>query len=1602
MPANLLHLNQLIQNRFPDREGELLRNFSNPVFDKAPREFLEEFDAETLLAMARDALKFLGRRSPGEILVRVGNPRPEEQGWEGPYTAVEVALRDRPFIFDSMRNAISRKGFKLHHALHPILGVRRGPEGELDDLSAKVERGNAEAYELFLIERIEESSRMEELGNHIRAVLRDVVLATDDYAASRKKAAEVRDYLIGLGGRLRQLVTMDGQADLNEYAEFMDWLADDNFVFLGYREYLIETHDGVRAMHVIPDSALGILRKLENSTYYKPKPMAQITEEIRKRITDGPILLVTKSNSESTVHRPARMDYIGVKVFDDAGQAGGERRFLGLFTSKAHGTPVDRIPILRSKLKQVLALDNAIEGSHDFKQIVTIFNSMPREELFWSDSRQLHRDIRTIMDLEQERGVRVTVRPDPLSRGLAMMVIMPRENFNTEVRLKIQELLNRKLSASHCDYHLAMGEDEAQIRFHFFFTTNVPYAELDLAAIDREVAELARSWEDRLREGLIEVLGTAEAPHLAARYKGAFEDSYKAETSPAEALRDVFNLEKLGDSPYLADLINPEPRSGAEPSSHLKIYHQQESLVLSDVFPLLENLGLRVIEQISHPVAGRDGIGRRGLDLFRVVDAAGAPIDLNSKDLLLEAVLELLCGRAENDRLNPLVLSAGLRIREVGVLRAYRSYLAQLQAAISRSFITDTLIHHPESAKLIYRCFEAKFGPADGDRKTRLEAASEAFRESLNQVSSLPADNCLRDLFQLIEATVRTNFWLGKDYISFKIRSAAVRNMPDPRPLFEILVTGREVEGIHLRGGKVARGGLRWSDRPDDFRTEVLDLMKTQMTKNAVIVPVGSKGGFVVKRQPTEREALQRHVQEQYKTFVRGLLDLTDNIVGGETVHPANLVIYDEPDPYLVVAADKGTASFSDIANGISQEYNFWLGDAFASGGSHGYDHKKEGITARGAWECVARHFREMGLDVKKHEFTAVGIGDMSGDVFGNGMLYTDKLRLVAAFNHQHIFLDPNPDAVRTFQERRRLFQLPRSSWDDYDRSTISEGGGIFPRQAKSIPLTPQIQRVLGIHDEALSGQALVQAILRMPVDLLWNGGIGTYVKAASERNTDVRDATNDGVRVNANELRARVVGEGGNLGFTQLARIEYCLGGGRMNTDAIDNSGGVDMSDHEVNIKILLQPMLKTERLPFESRNGLLKEMTDEVSQLVLENNYSQSLCLSLAERASRQDLDLFRSLLDRLVEEEKLRVDVERLPGPKMLDERLRNGLGLTRPELAILLAYSKMGFTRQLLRTELPDEAHFQRHLWRYFPRVLRERHQDQMGDHPLRREIVACQLTNLVLDRLGIGFGHGVARDTGASPEDVTRATLAALAILNLKELWDRIFALDNQIAAESQLEGLEEINRAVSGVVHWILLADVDIRDFSSFVQTYREPLSRLRTGLEPFLPVDERKRFQVNRQDRVAAGFPLELATELTSMEYLTSGMGVIDVANGAGVDLEVAARHFYAIGDRLALGWLRDSLAELPKMTLWEKIAAGGLIMDLRAVQRKLGSAFLRANQNGDVSVESFLSGQARILKRFDDDLWAIRTKEGFNLTTGTVLARLLAQLGEKAASGG
>jgi glutamate dehydrogenase len=1557
-------------------QKNLLENLVDPLYQKAAPDLLKELGVESLLALTLNAFQTLQKCEDSEIKVRVFNPQLQVDGWESPHSVLEVLLKDRPFIVDSLRNLLRREGYELKHLLHPILKIERSAQGELKGLG----KGRLEAYELYFINQCDES-KLQSLSTKANRVLKEVALATQDYEKMRDQLKQSIQYTQNF--EKEGLLEVDKEL-LSEYIQFLRWLDDNHFVFLGYREYDLLENEGKRVLQVTKESGLGILSDDSQSSYKEAIPLENLPKELQKRIESGPFFMVSKTNRESLVHRSARLDYIGIKKLNEKQEVVGEYRFLGLFTSKALSSTPNTIPILHLKMKRLLELDGEVEGSYDYKEMISVFNTIPLGDLFWLSVEEIHQEIRRILELSQERTLRLSMRPDPLFRGIAVTVTMPRERFNAEVRQRVQETLQERLQASHVDYHLAMSEEDQKVRFHFFFSTNKAVDTVNLSALEQELSEITRSWEEVLADKLIKSVGEREGSRLASRYAKAFDKRYRASISFTTALKDISNFEILGKSAYLVELMNPIDDYHGEAATDIRIYHQDRPLILSMILPLLENLGFKVLEQISYVIT-EDGTNR-GLDIFRIQNQKGELLDVREHgDRLKSALSSLLLGEVENDRLNTLVLEAGLDVRQIALLRAYRMYYAQINPETSIRFITDTLIQYPVPSRLIFQTFEAKFHPKTHDL-TRYQELQERFFDSLNTVPSLSADRTLRGMMNLIDSSVRSNYYQSKKHISFKIDSNQVSIMPQPRPFREIAVSHPDVEGIHLRGGMVARGGIRWSDRPDDFRTEVLGLMKTQMTKNAVIVPVGSKGGFVLKHAPSDRNALRDYVRQQYITFISGLLDITDNIVKGEVQHPEHCVLYDKEDPYLVVAADKGTATFSDTANGVAQEYQFWLGDAFASGGSNGYDHKKEAITARGAWVCVERHFREMGHNIQEKTFSAIGIGDMSGDVFGNGMIYSKNTRLLAAFNHAHIFLDPCPDPLVSYEERKRLFELPRSTWEDYNPKLISEGGGVFSRFDKSIRLSTPVQEMLGLPKDLLSGFDLIKAILRMPVDLLWNGGIGTYVKSSSERHDDVGDTSNNAVRINANEVRAKIVGEGGNLGFTQLARIEYALNGGRLNTDAIDNSGGVDMSDHEVNIKILFQPIVQKGSLHLDGRNKLLREMTDDVSKLVLQDNYNQSLALSLSERRSLEDLELFQNLQEYLVQTAGLKDRVEFLPNHRNYQERRDQKKGLTRPELAILLAYSKMGVYKGILEHNLEDASSLQPYLLQYFPRLLQQKYSEEIQQHLLKKEILATQFTNKVVDLLGPTFVYRMIRNTGASIFEVTRSALISMGILDVEDFTSRLFSLDYKVNAVHQYEALERFACSIERIVPILLSLKYNVNEL---LNRYSSKVQELRSFLPDYLYQSEHQKYEMIRQSFIQYGFPENLARHIGFLTYAPGAIAIAEISHLTQTSLQEVLKLHYDIAERFSLGGIFDTLDKIQVSDKWQRISMSGIITDLYRTHRLLTQQCIKKRH----TLKDLLANAPQEVAHFDHVLKEIREGD-FTISASGVLMRLLARL--------
>ncbi|GAB4230834.1 MAG: NAD-glutamate dehydrogenase [Acidobacteriota bacterium] len=1524
-------------------ERDHLKRLASVVQEEASYALVAELsDAEGiwLLAAVSD---FLERLGPEGINVRVENP-PADLPALGRYTLLQTAVGDRPFVVDSLRMMLRRRNLEPSHLLHPIVHVRRAADGKLLEISSEaLPGGRQEAYQAFFLPRLEEEGAREELAAAALATLREVVAVTDDFAAMRREVEGMRRVLEEGLKRPESPQYPASEEILREYLAFLDWLLANNFVFLGFRRYEVITVGRKRCAQVQRGSGLGILRHEERSKYWEPVPLAALPERLQREISGPPLLLVAKANSEAPVYRNGLMDYVGLKHFDSAGEFIGESRILGLYSSRAYLQPASEIPILRRKLSWILETAEAKPGSHDYRRIVALFNSFPLGELFVRSEAVLLPMIRELMSLEEEHAVRVRFLVSPHGKGISALVSLPKEHFSSEVRKAIQDYLMKELRASSVEYRLAWGgEEDRRARLHFLFATEKMLDDVPVAELERNVIRLTRSWDDRLEEELVQRV-QERGRKAAARYAPVLPSGYKAEVDPVQAALDVLALERLQEGSFEVELRDAPPERHPEPATYLRIYHAG-TLALADIFPVLQNLGLRVLEQISYQFPRPERPGLLSIDIFRVQRRDGRPLNIPAEgDRVQEALLALLAGRALDDPLNELVLTGELRIRSIALLTGLRAHLFQLMPATSLRFITQTLLKYPQCAAAIFQLFGARFDPGlEEDRRQAVAQAKARFLGALEPVETVPEDQLFRFLSELVEAMVRTNFYYNKRFISWKVASRELAWIPAPRPWREIFVWSPEVEGVHLRSGPIARGGIRWSDRPDDFRTEILGLMKTQVVKNALIVPQGAKGGFVLKRAPKDREAQKDFVREQYQVFIRGLLDVVDNIVGGEPASPPDMICYDEPDTYLVVAADKGTATFSDLANAVAAEYDFWLGDAFASGGTHGYDHKKEGITARGAWECVKRHFAEMGLDPFREEFTVIGIGDMSGDVFGNGMLYTDKIRLVAAFDHRHVFLDPSPDAARSYRERKRLFELPGSSWADYDPQLISSGGGVYPRGAKAIPLSPEVQKLLGLESDKLSGSELIRAILRARADLLWNGGIGTYVKASWENDAEVGDPTNRDVRINANELRVRVIGEGGNLGLTQAARVEFALSGGRVNTDAVDNSGGVDMSDHEVNLKIALEPAVRGGRLRLAERNRLLEELAPEVARLVLANNASQAFCLSLAQREGPGGAPRYFRLQELLRREAGLDPTLERLPSLQELEVRVKSGRGYTRPELAVLLAYSKLYFKERLLGTSLLEEVVLARHLAEYFPPLIVEKFRGELAAHRLRRNIVATRLTNVLVDRWGIDAWFRVQEEASCDLDQALPAIIAVWELTGVEELLGSLQLLEG-LAFDVQCRWLGKLREACLSLAVWFVLGPWHDASPTSLVERFRRCWAEAVRDLPQFLSgLEEATRWQATAKEVEELGVSAELVSPLAAADYWPALVSVVHLAEALGYPLADAGRTYFAVGEWLRLGALRDALLHSGTADPRERTARQTLATEFRLLQANLAELAL------------------------------------------------------------
>ncbi len=1583
----------------------------DPGLDYLLRRYYRHVAPEDLLG--RDPVDVLGAavshrraaetRPQGTSVVHAFTPTVEGHGWSAGHSVLEIVTDDMPFLVDSVTASLGVQARAIHVVVHPQFVVRRDVAGALlevlsidDDEAALPDGTMIESWMHVEIDRETSADDLRGIEVEIQRVLRDVREAVEDWPRMVGRASALVDELLAAAPP-----TVD-PAELAESVDLLRWLTDEHFTFLGYREYVL-SEDGL-SLDSVPGSGLGIMR----SDRPVSRAVATLSPEVRSAAGEPHVLVLTKANSRSTVHRASYLDYVGVKSFDADGNVVGERRFLGLFTSTAYTQSVLTIPMLRRTVGQVLERSGFRVDGHSYKDLLQILETYPRDELFQVSADELTETALSVLHMQERRQTRLFMRRDRYGRFVSCLVYLPRDRYTTTVRLRMADVLREEFGSDLIDYTARVSESMLA-RLHFVVRTDrggrLPVVAHD--ALETRLAEATRSWDDEFADALVDQCGEEAAARLLKVYADAFPEAYKEDFAARAGVIDVRQLETLGDDGAVA-LNLYEPHAATAGERRFKIYRRGSAISLSTVLPVLQRMGVEVVDERPYEIEAATGsvwVYDFGLRLD-----SGLAFDLGTlRSRFQDAFLAAWAGHAEADGFNALVVAAGLTWRQAMVLRAYARYLRQAGTAFSQLYLEACFVGNVAIARLLVQLFEARFDPAStGDRPGQTSHLRAEIEVALDQVSSLDQDRIIRSFLALIDATQRTNYFQRaadggpKAYVSFKLDPALVPDLPAPRPRFEIWVYSPRVEGVHLRFGTVARGGLRWSDRREDFRTEVLGLVKAQMVKNAVIVPVGAKGGFVVKVSPdpsVDRDAWLAEGIACYRMFISALLDLTDNLVAGVVVPPPDVVRHDPDDTYLVVAADKGTATFSDIANEVALSYGFWLGDAFASGGSAGYDHKAMGITARGAWESVKRHFREVGHDTATQDFTVVGVGDMSGDVFGNGMLLSEHIRLVAAFDHRHLFLDPDPSSAESYAERRRLFDLPRSSWADYRPELISQGGGIFPRTAKSIPLSPQVRTVLGIAGEVerMTPAELMRAILTAPVDLLWNGGIGTYVKSGRESNADVGDKANDAIRVDGAALRARVVGEGGNLGLTQLGRIEAARSGVRINTDAIDNSAGVDTSDHEVNIKILLDQVVRDGDLTPKQRNSLLAAMTDEVGALVLRDNYEQNILLGNARVQAHSMLTVHQRFIRTMEAKGVLDRGLEFLPGDAEIDARNAAGEGLSSPEFAVLVAYAKITLTDELLESPLPDERWFGGALRAYFPEPIVARFDGLLESHPLRRQIITTLVVNDMVNRGGITFAFRAGEETGAGPVEVARAYTVAREVFALPDFWRRIEALDNVVPTAAQCALFLESRRLLDRATRWVLTARGGRVDVEAEIARFRDEIARV-TPLAPAMLVGvERDRLLERADELESLGAPRDLALESAALLDIYGLLDVVEVAAQTGSDAEDVARLYFALSERYEVDRMLTRITALSRDDRWSALARAALRSDLYGALVGMSRRVIEATpgQTDPVErIEAWEAQQAEGLARARATLDEIGDLERFDLATLSVALRTIRTL--------
>ncbi len=1574
------------------RGRDIPDDFLAKLFGLAVPEDLQRCTANELAAIAEQSWSYLAERKAGEAKMRF-EPSAAIHG----ISVLDIVNDDMPFLVDSVVGELNRRGLDIRLFVHPVFVIARDAAGRLLDVNgARTAGGARESFIHVHVAGAADAAQRAEIADALTSILADVRACVQDW---QPMLARIRGVIADLRADPPPLAV----EEIAEAIQFLEWMADDNFTLLGARDYVFTDNDD--ALEPSFETGLGLLRSRDMRLLRRWNEPVHITPDIRAFLEQPRLLIVTKATVRSRVHRRVHLDYIGVKRFDRDGKLVGERRFCGLFTSTAYTQPARTIPYLRRKTDSIIRRAGFDPSSHSGKALVNVLETYPRDELFQIDEDTLYQFALAILQLDERPRVRVLPRRDRFDRFVSVLVYVPRDRYDGNIRAAIGDYLAAAFNGRVSAFYPYFAES-ALVRVHYIIGRSGGEApNPDRASLDRGVEAIVRSWTDGLREALAAGPDPARGQALFARYREAFPIDYREVYSPAIAVGDMRVFEALTpERPLGVDFY----RQGGTDSTRagLKVFSQGRPISLSERVPVLENMGFRVVDERTYHVRAADKPEVWFHDM-ELESASGQPIDLSALESRLEACfIVVMRRRAESDGYNALVLETGLGWRDVALIRTISRFLRQIRVPYSQDYMWTTLRKYPAIAAQIVALFKIRFDPHPGvaeDERARREAAASADIElALQAVASLDEDRILRRFVNAVRSAIRTNFYqLGRDgrvkeLIAIKFASRKLDEMPLPRPLYEVFVYSPRVEAIHLRFGKVARGGIRWSDRPQDFRTEILGLVKAQNVKNAVIVPVGAKGGFIPNYLPAggTREAIQAEGVATYKMFISALLDITDNIGAGTSgvIPPADVVRHDGDDPYLVVAADKGTATFSDIANDLAIAHNYWLGDAFASGGSAGYDHKKMGITARGAWESVKRHFREMDVNISTVPFTVVGIGDMSGDVFGNGMLREKTTKLVAAFDHRDIFIDPDPDAERTFAERKRMFDLPRSSWQDFDTSLISKGGGVYPRSAKDIRLSPEAQKLFGV-SEHVTPQDLIRAILKAQVDLIFFGGIGTYVRASDESDEAVGDRANDAVRVTGKDLRCKVIGEGANLGMTQRGRIEAAFNGIRLNTDAIDNSAGVNTSDMEVNIKIALSIPLRDGRLTMDARNTLLPAMTDEVADLVLRNNYLQTLALSLAERRGMEDFGFLQRLIQTLEARGHLDRAVEFLPDDMQLAERRRRSQPFTRPELSVLLAYAKLTLYDDLLESAVPDDPYLARELGRYFPKEIAERYPDALEHHRLRREIIATHLGNSMINRGGPSLMVRIADQTGAAPASIASAFAAVRDSYGMTALNTAIDGLDNRIAGKIQLDLYAAVQNLLLDRIVWFLRSADLSKGLAEVVTHYRDGIAAVTAVLDGALSPDILRARTARRQELATAGVPDDLAARMADLRALTAAPDIVLVADRTGKPIAEIAATYFAAGAFFQLDRIAGAASNIPIVDYFDRLALDRARDSIGDAERRLTAAMVGKGPAGAGAVEAWVAPRQNEVERIRLAINEI-ANSGLTLSKLSVAASLLGDL--------